>query len=377
MRGLSWLLPSVIAGSCRTAIVKSNEGQDFSGDMPQKLLEVSVAGVFPTAGGQLYFPAPLDALAEPDSNTKAIRKVFSLVPQDIEHCGCDFPDDVPLKPVMLSEQQSNEDFKPASIPAWWPAVEMEKWLIGDDIQFSSDFLCDPTQKIRDHVSLDPERGAAAEGKIFATSGLELSHLRRFKVESDNGSPLFNDRYLAVDLSARVDVSKTITTPENPLSVWHPLGGERRLVHWQACDSAQQWSCPQRVRTALSGDGKLKQIRLVLATPAIFKNQSRGWLPGWLNQRDAKQQVCGRPFESAPMLSLVGMCIGRWKAVSGWSLANPRGPKPIRRMVPAGSVYFFETHDDCASLANHWLRSVADDDQAARDGFGLALWGTWK
>ena len=107
--------------------------------------------------------------------------------------------------------------------------------------------------------------------------------------------------------------------------------------------------------------------MVLATPAIFKD---GWKPGWLTN-GLEGELYG------VKLKLVGVSNGRWKAISGWSLASPRGPKAIRRMVPAGSVYFFKCGQGVATqLANHWLQSVSDDPQAQRDGFGLALWGTW-
>ena len=108
--------------------------------------------------------------------------------------------------------------------------------------------------------------------------------------------------------------------------------------------------------------------MVLTTPAIFK---QGWKPGWINDElmgDLK----------GVKLKLVGVSNGRWRAVSGWSLAPPRGPKPIRRMVPAGSVYFFEVDKpgDASPLADLWMHSVSDDKQEQRDGFGLAVWGNW-
>jgi CRISPR-associated protein Cmr3 len=126
-------------------------------------------------------------------------------------------------------------------------------------------------------------------------------------------------------------------------------------------------CPQSIRDALA---KTTQVRLILATPAIFAD---AWKPGWLNE-----QLEGTPPGCSVKLKLVGVNNGRWKAVSGWSLAPPRGPKAIRRMVPAGSVYFFrvEKPGDAASLADLWLQPISDNDQARRDGFGLALWGTW-
>ena len=153
-----------------------------------------------------------------------------------------------------------------------------------------------------------------------------------------------------------------------LNAWHPLGGERRLVHWQRNDAAELWTYPEAVKTALES---ATQIRMVLATPAIFDH---GWRPDWL---DAKT-LTGKPIDDGPTLRLVGVSNIRWKAVSGWSLAPPRGPKPIRRMVPAGSVYFFEKcgGDGCTLATNGWLRPVSDAPQDRNDGFGLAVWGTW-
>jgi CRISPR-associated protein Cmr3 len=59
------------------------------------------------------------------------------------------------------------------------------------------------------------------------------------------------------------------------------------------------------------------------------------------------------------------------------LAEPRGPKPVRRMVPAGGVYFFELlKGQSSDLEKLWLESVSDEEQDRRDGFGLATWGIW-
>jgi len=78
---------------------------------------------------------------------------------------------------------------------------------------------------------------------------------------------------------------------------------------------------------------------VLATPAIFRH---GWRPAWLD----KDKLEGSPPGSTVQLKLVGVCIPRWRAVSGWSL-QPQddpdqpgkkikpGPKPNKRLAPAG------------------------------------------
>lgn len=370
MRGLPWPLPSVVAGSFRTALVKAHATLDFSGDMPQRLLAIEVAGMFPVLNAELYLPAPNDALGEPDGNGKGIKALHRVAPQPTAG-GCDFPDDLPLQPVMLPD--GVEDFKPADIPAWWPATKYWEWLTSTQSQFSSnwfthDFLNAAHQELRDHVCLDADRGAAAEGLIFATAGLNVGHLARFGVKHEDRHIPFDQRYAKVALSARVQIpdSEREFKHINKCNIWHPLGGERRLVHWQHHGGTDLWTCPADVKQALD---RALRIRMGLASPAIFRG---GWKPGWLNEH-----LEGSPPGSNVKLKLIGVSNGRWKAVSGWSLAPPRGPKPIRRIVPAGSVYFFDNvGGDPAKLADRWLHSVSDEAQDKRDGFGLAVWGTW-
>ncbi|MGB9618953.1 MAG: type III-B CRISPR module-associated Cmr3 family protein, partial [Armatimonadota bacterium] len=128
-----------------------------------------------------------------------------------------------------------------------------------------------------------------------------------------------------------------------------------------------WAIPEGIQQCLA---EAKRVRMVLATPAFF---TEGWKPGWLNG-----DLVGSPPGSSLRLKLVGACVERWRPVSGWSLEPPRGPKAIRRMVPAGSVYFFEVVENGASGLNSlWLESVSDEEQARNDGFGLALWGLWN
>lgn len=378
MRGLPWPLPSVVAGSFRTALVKSNPDWDFSWAKFKQadLLKVAVAGVFPVHGGELYLPAPNDAVAEPNENGRGIKTVHRVWPLD-NPGGCDFPGDLPLLPVMLPDGVT--EFKTADVPAWWPVNKLAGWLLNESIQFDKEFFKLPVQSMRDHVVIDEQRGANKDGHIFASSNLNVTHLPRFGMKSGDTKLKFDERFAKVELTARVTIpdSETALTVGQQFGIWHPLGGERRMVHWQQEEAETTgWKCPAGIRSSLATATK---VRMVLATPAIFKD---GWKPGWL------AKGLGRDL-SRVKLKLAGASVGRWKAVSGWSLqpipdnSKPRdkwkpGPKPIRRMVPAGSVYFFEVEKpgDAATLADLWLQSVSDDEQEQRDGFGLALWGTW-
>ncbi|MBA4192332.1 MAG: hypothetical protein C0467_30545 [Planctomycetaceae bacterium] len=370
MRGLGWPYPSVVAGSLRTALGKAADLQFTPADS-KRLFDVEVAGVFPVVDGKtLYLPAPADCVAEevieqvdgkPEKRLVAHRAMPPAT--DAADEGCDWPEGAALRPVVIAKE---DDFKPKDTPAWWPVERFAEWLTCVSVKFDESFLLAAKMETRDHVQLDADSGAAAESRLFATSGLSVTHLPRHQAKPETGhKPSFHDRMAEVTLAARVRADGWPAMEK--FDTWHPLGGERRLIHWANCADAELWKCPGAVATSLA---KANRVRMVLATPAIFEH---GWRPGWLND-----QLEGTPPGCELKLRLVGVCIPRWKAVSGWSLAEPRGPKPVRRLVPAGGAYFFEMvgSDTALSLEKRWLEPVSDNEQARRDGFGLAVWGTW-
>lgn len=380
MRSLDWPLPSAIAGSFRTALVKS-AGMDFTRKTPVELLRVEVAGVFPAVQGILYLPAPIDCAWETD---KGLHRVQPVPLEDGE--GCDLPN-AALWPVRLTERQAARDFKPKSPPAWWPVTKLVEWLASaedhyPEAWFRQDppFLGSPIRDARDHVCLDAERGAAAESLIYSTIGLNLSCLPRF--HGREGGRWF-ERFAEVSLALRVTSAAQLEEHIIGLDDWYPLGGERRMVHWRHDGEGEGlWRCPENVKSALDD---AQRVRMVLATPAIFDH---GWRPDWLDA----ETLTGKPLGDGPTLRLRGVCLPRWAAISGWAYAphadeNGRrrvvpkqqpGPKAVRRMVPAGSVYFFERVDGStrALAANGWLKPVSDAPHDRRDGFGLAVWGVW-
>jgi CRISPR-associated protein Cmr3 len=274
MKGLGWPYPSVVAGSFRTALVKATRG-DFTGDTPRKLLGISVAGVFPIADGALYLPAPNDCVVRPEN--EALR----VSPQDRWEGGCDFPA-AGLRPVMLTEEQAKRDFKPQEAPAWWPAEKLADRLTRKSIAFDHTFLTTARLQIRDHVQLEPVTGAAAESRLFATAGLGLTHLSRFGRKEGP----FADKYAGITLSARIE---TDDWNVSALNLLHPLGGERRLVHWQANGKADLWKRPPGVADALAGANRVRMVH-----PRLHVQRGLGRPP----QGDGRQPAQGYPGGAA-------------------------------------------------------------------------------
>lgn len=357
MRSLNWPYPSVLAGALRTMLGRMNGGS-FSPEEIKTLKQLNVAGPLLQVNQELYFPAPADLMVWEDEGEQQ-RRLIPLRPMFLapEEGGCDLPEG--LVPVKVTQ-----DVKPADMPAFWSAARMRDWLqdasgldfmappASENAKIGSGYLSQPEKEKRTHVKIDPQAGGAEEGLLFMTVGLDLS-------VKQSAQPL--------TLAARVDGAEAFAEQLAALDTFHPFGGERRLVHWSSGDSTV-WNPPQTLQEALQ---QAPRVRLVLATPAVF---THGWKPGWLDDR-----LEGSPPGTKVRLKLVSACVRRWQPISGWSLeAGSVGPKPIRRLVPAGSVYFFDILEgDAATLVEHlWLQPLSDDQQDRRDGFGLALWGKW-
>ena len=374
MRSGDWLLPSVVAGSLRTLLGKQLGG-GFDEGMVAALKATAVSGPFPVIEGKLFLPCPADVVVKDDKERKTLLSVRPINADATDAGGgCDLPGN--LLPALLPESEA-DDFKPSMKPAFWSVDRMAAWLADHTgLAHSSEpfsdsgleYLCALPHEERTHVKIAPESGSASDGELFSTCALDFS-----RTVGDG----------VIKMALRVQPHVLFEAETKQLDSLHPCGGERRLLHWKVA-SQPDWSLPATLKTAFEkadGEGH-RRVRLVLATPGLFEDQDglrQGWKPGWLRQTD--QGLVGSPPGSSMKLRLVSTVVDRWRPISGWSLERGHvGPKPVRRMVPAGATYFLEAINEgsLAQLANDlWLQSVCDNEQDQRDGFGLALWGLWN
>lgn len=395
MRSLDWIYPSVLAGSLRTVLGELAGGFPDAVEEKAKyeslveaLLQVAIAGPMPVVATprgstELYFPAPAD-LAIRRCDDGSIEAFAARPSGAIDGTGCDFLPEHGLLPTLLPETVG-DDFKPDPVPAFWSTTRISEWLADDrgtallpSGVWSSGFLGLPFKDRRTHVQMSPASGVGAKGMLFQTVGLDLARLLPHGAERSDWRK-FPDTPLAV----RVIVPNGFATHLADLSTWSPVGGERRIAKWEAetavC-AAPLWTAPSNVSTVLKtlAGRPNPHVRMMLATPALF---DEGWRPGWLRpgtDQTGQAVLVGTVPETTVRVRLIGACVDRWRPLSGWSYQPPLGPKPMRRLAPAGSVYFFRVETgDPTELAGRWLTSVCDRAQDGRDGFGLALWGSWQ
>ncbi len=310
-------------------------------------------------------PMPNDAqLLKADSkDTVLLRRLVPLTPP--LGAQTDFAQNERGKQLSLVGQErvnTSGPRKPLSHQLrYWYWNQFQAWLIDpaslaqrEDLQLSSLGYGDLVRDYRLHVSMDSEREMGKDGLLFGTSGLEFTH------PGEKEQRLHGARRLALAL----DVEDT-DHGTTPLAGVASLAGERRIVTWR--QSTQHFpTCPASIKEAIKRDG---HCRLVLLTPASF---TEGYYPTWLHTTHA--QAWGVTVKPQ------AIAVRRPQVVSGWDLAIGK-PKRSRRLAPAGTVFFLSVQRDEAALdawiEHTWMQCISDDDQDRRDGFGLAVLGTWS
>lgn len=360
MKSLPWVMPSVLAGSLRSLLGKA-DGRPFE-EQRGDLKKIHSSAAFPVLGEQMYLPAPLDLMLYQEAGRLVAQPIGPTL-ADGEHVGEGVlgPNGAPGLQVLVPPSEQ----KPLSPAAWWRADKLGGWLAGERLvprektDLDHGYWSGPEEDLRNHVSINPDRQVASDGMLFQTAGRDLN-----LCETGHKG--------AVPLAMRVtEADGHYASVVQKLDVVHPLGGERRLVHWKACTLAPAgWTCPDPLREELGKVQAGALLRLYLASPAYFGE--KGWLPDWLDPKTLTGSPPGCP--DSLKVQLVAARIERWQALSGWDYEK-HGPKAVRRLVPAGSVYFFKLVDgNPALLADRWLQPVQKDSDTTPLGFDMGAWG---
>lgn len=304
--------------------------------------------------GGLMVPAPLDARV--DDKGQWIRGMFAPGKHVLWPKG--FPEGLHL--YQNPERGSGGGkLRPAEGPLAWEAARA--WALGG-VPVGDQPVLGVQQEGRIHVGIDPSSGTATDGALFPTAGLRLESGAAYVFQWEG--------------------------PEIAAGLV-PFGGEGRHARLERRSTALGGQSlpgvPSDLVASLPSGGGL--LRVQLLTPAWFQEPdgvAAGWipsLPGWL------QTGVGVLPGTSVRAHLFAMCTDRPVAFSGWASNWRTGeatPRAVRRLVPAGAVYWFSGPDGAvfsrAELAEAikglWLQPMAGPSElASRLGFGLCLPGT--
>ena len=351
--------PSTLLGALRTAWGRAKEagsGKALSGtEWKASLglnLDATIAVRRPlgkTSWNKTHrmWPVPADALFLTPANAGGASTVVRLEPGPQEVATLSRANDAR---DMLWRAKLDDLRKPDLVPAWWSEAAFAGWL------------CDPTgkrQRSPDYdghaqprramvrVSVDRFSGAAAEGLLFAHDVVE---------------PI-DEEWHEWALATRTVGLKFQATRLT-------LGGDRRLAVLQpGCDTLFD---PVECLESTFDRVRSPRIRLVAVSPLEFEE---GWLPDGFRcgAGGTEYQGC---LPGGVKCVLRAAMLPRPQHVSGWDMAQRR-PKPTTRLVPPGSVYFFERTDGQPfagqDVSRLWLAALG---RRTQEGYGRVVPGIW-
>lgn len=383
---LNAVTPSVLAGTLRTLLGKlAPKPQTVAVDIQKLIRKTDISGPLYMRGEKLFFPLPRDInISEITDDEHKQGQVHISArrpckPSKAEGSGTEgflgtgqvSLHDSRLWPVSISDREA-DPLPLHKLPAYISAEWMTHWLCDDTsgewdkalvdwceeryhVNGCAHFMAPFGKEIRTHTEMNDDTSVARHQHLFSSEALVFPP--------------------DVAMVARMRVSDALNI-RVPITEVHSFGGKGRLASFQEIPDTKAanyiWQCPEPVQQAVAKQPKF--LRMVLTTPAYF---AKGWLPRWLNERlDSTNKLTNL------RIRLRWACVPRWEGISGWSYRY-KGPKAVRRMVPAGSVYFFEVveGDPTQFVKMNWLKSMSDPDSRRgsfdqSDGCGMAVWGTW-
>jgi CRISPR-associated protein Cmr3 len=376
---LAFPFPSLLAGAVRTRLGAGTDGPFLlHGAALEELKRIAVAGPLLAEIAELAEsdgeheaiadwlpPAPRDALLLAEAGRPPA--LHRLLPRsDAREGGVDTLPGAGLLPVAPARQPVAGK-PPAAGPAFWRWQELERWLATpadrDEVDLAGMGIGHLPVERRSHLAIEPGERVGIDGMLFETAGLRFA-LPAEPLHPAVLAPRLAPRRLALSLrcAGEAVAGRTLALAAQLA----PLGGERRLARWRQADRG--WpTLPAAVRQAVTAT---RRARLVLLTPALFGG---GALPRWSG---------GAWPGGGPVRATVrAACVPRPEVVSGWDLATGQA-KPTRRLAAAGGVYFVELAGGGIEELGRWcdavwLACVSDAEQDRRDGFGLAVVGTWE
>ncbi len=365
---LPFPLPSTLAGALRTAWAESENLDYTKAEDIAKIKKKAVYGPMLTCTENsvttLLFPAPADSICLNDGESG--NKIYRLKPENIDDAtetmeeGTDLPDG--LLPVFLSNDNKGKPAKDS--PKFWHFDNMLDWLKDDsvcELSAKDQGIQNLPIETRTHVSIDATTHTAKPGHLFQTAGLDFSRQRKTRLTHKK-----EWGWEAAEYGIACAFQEEI--PDD----YRTIGGESRLGHIQKNEKLIP-ECPQELSATLA---TAKYFRLILVTPAIFK---KGYLPDWLDE--TTMQGTFRNMK----LKLKAVSVPRWQAGISWDMAatgekhnskKGKGMRSLKRLAPAGTVYWFEKESGSFDAQGFWLTSISDEHSHEQDGYGLTLPGIW-
>ncbi|MGI6450915.1 MAG: type III-B CRISPR module-associated protein Cmr3 [Desulfitobacteriia bacterium] len=311
--------PSVVYGALRTAYFAQHiEELNQANQKDDPTAGLKIKGLFLVIDNDLCLPLPLDCVEE--KNNEKNQVVFQLKLKENNRVSS-----APTSFILASDRDSQVD---NVREGYLNDLDFRRYLDATMNEFYY-------YKLSDYVVAEEKIGIA---KDRVTSAAEKSKLYRIALRR------LNNVSIIIDFDGL----------ELPESGFLKLGGEGKAATYKSIDSLPDFS------SELKGN----RFKIYLATPAIFKN---GWLPGWINPETLEGTY------DELRLKLLSGAVGKNVNIGGFDIEKGR-PKPMKRAVPAGSVYYFELLEGEPAKVIELMHYKSISEFSPEQGFGISFVG---
>lgn len=330
--------PSVIYGALRSAYFgqNPNEFKNVCTDNdPTKELQIN--NIFYRIKGANYFPLPLDFVTSKNKNDTERNREKREETYQVKLLSTEFNNIIHNKNENLKFFGSTDEVKSYD-DGLINISDFTNYLKGN----LNDFKC---RRIKDYVLTEAKIGI---GRNDITRTTQESKLYRV------GLNRLKDFSLVVDLND--DFKDKFTN-------FLKFGAEGKISVFQ--DDTFTYS---EFGFAKNDSNKFK---IYISTPAIFEN---GWVPDFID----KTKLTGK-FNNIDV-KLYSAFIGKPLFIGGFDMLK-KIPKPMKKFVPAGSVYYFKVLNESKlsdlNLSNENFnihstgRFFINNSQYSKQGFGIS------
>jgi CRISPR-associated protein Cmr3 len=312
------------------------------------------------------WPTPVDALwLENDDNVCRLNPIPAddHVPTLGRAASPAHPESYELARERLwIPQNVGDNAKPLPSPRWLDERTFVNWLRGETLKKQAGVapikaFAAMERRLQVHVGIRSETATADDGILFAHDVIET-----------------------LEKTAEWAIGAKVEWPADKPPRSLRLGSDSRLAFVESTDS-NLFRCPED----LTKGGKiLKRFRLIVVTPTSF---THGWLPDGFKPHEKEPSLFRGELGILDNIELIlrAALVPRPMHISGWDM-NTGGPKNTERLVPPGSVYFFEVAGNTGDLElsggqgltidqfkSLWLAKIGG---RTDDGMGCVVPGLW-
>lgn len=328
------LLPSVFYGSLRTAFAIENDLKTAA-DIERETTNFEIKDLRLLFNNIPAFAMPLDSVGIGDD----IVGLTLTASQAISS--------YPFSKVLKCEEEGDVE----DLEAYYLRCDQfEEYLNGTNTFSDYKQEC---HDLRNYTAIEPKVGIARskETRTTRTGALYRVGMSRLEGTDNNTKTSFY-----VQCKNLAIVNKTITT----------IGGEGKKAITQ-----QSKELPIALPTFDNTD---TQFKLYIATPTIF---AQGSIPDFINPTNLTGEII-----KGVKVKLLTCAIGKFLSIGGFDLAQQQ-PKPMQKVVPVGSVYYFELLDTTNAEAtlnkllthfNTEKNSICQEKAFAKQGYGICYVG---